>query len=217
VLGTKSANAHLHWMEELTELYAETGDPDVSSALAEVADVLSTHFHPADPQKARSILTPEWAPVPGSEEPAISLGHNVEFAWLLLRVERVLGRPLSVDRLVSYVDHALETGFDTANGGLDTQPLAGSQPGHRERIWWVQAELLAALVEAVAHTTPTHPYEDVLRQHLAFIFARQTDPRDALWWETVDAHGVVTNRSKHHEWKAGYHELRALTLLSESG
>ena len=118
---------------------------------------------------------------------------------------------------MSYIDHALETGFDEVRGGLDTHPTrTGSRQAHRERIWWVQAELLAALTEAAARTTQRRRYEDVLRRHLAFVLGRQADPRDGLWWETVDEEGRIVTPSKHHEWKAGYHELRAVTRLSES-
>jgi len=212
----KSANAHLHWMEALIELGAETGDPGVVNSLEEVVDLLATHFYPADPGAAQSIVTREWQPLSGAHEMPISLGHNVEYAWLLLRAEQVLGRQLSVDRLASYLDHALETGFDDASGGLDTHPgRPGSGATHHDRIWWVQAELLACLTEAIAQTTPRHErYEEALRRQLEFVFGRQADPRDGLWWETVDEAGRITTPLKHHEWKAGYHELRALTLLS---
>ena len=69
----KSANAHLHWMEALIELGAETGDPAVSSSLEEAVDVLSTHFYPPDPRAAQSIVTADWRQMPGSHEAPISL------------------------------------------------------------------------------------------------------------------------------------------------
>jgi len=216
VLGQKSGNAYLHWMEALIDLCAATGDPAVPRSLEEAVDLLSTHFYPADARAAEDILTRDWRPMNYANETQISLGHNVEFAWLLLRAEQVLGRTLSVDRLESYLDHALVTGFDETKGGLDTHP--SSTCGRRaapERSWRVQVELLACLIEATEHTTPTSRYEEVLRQHLAFVFGRQADRQNALWWEVVDEDGRIITPSKHHEWKAGYHELRAITLLSE--
>src|SRR5690349_11444271 len=74
--GLKGANAHLHWMEALLELGAETGDPAVMRSLGEVVDLVSRHFHPPDPRAARSFVTRDWQPVPGLDD-AISLGHNV--------------------------------------------------------------------------------------------------------------------------------------------
>ena len=217
VAGHKSANAHLHWMEALVELATETRDPAVVHSLNEAVDILTTHFHPPDPRAARSIVTRDWQLASGSDDEPISLGHNIEFAWLLLRAEDVLGRPLSVDRLAAYVDHALETGFDGTRGGLDAfWARAGSQPEHRERIWWVQAEFVASLAEAAARTTQGRRYEDLLRRQLTFVLGRQADPRDGLWWEAVDEEGRILDPSKHHEWKAGYHELRAIILLTES-
>jgi cellobiose epimerase len=217
VAGHKSANAHLHWMEALVELAAESNDGAVVDSLGEAVDVLTTHFHPTDPAAARSIVTRDWQFASDADQTPISLGHNVEFAWLLLRAEQVLARPLSIDRLTAYVDHALKVGFDGTNGGLDDVPASvASQPEHRSRIWWVQAEFLASLAEAAARTTQGGRYDDLLRRQLTFVLGRQADPHDGLWWEAVDEEGRITNPSKHHEWKAGYHELRAIILLSES-
>jgi mannobiose 2-epimerase len=215
IADCKSANAHLHWMEALIQLFAATGDPAVATSLAEAVDLLTTHFYTSDPRGARGLCTPDWR-VPSSSNEPISLGHNVEFAWMLIEAEQVLARPISVDRLVAYVDHALATGFDDARGGLDQyveDAVRDERP--RERIWWVQAELVAALSEAAVRTAEDR-YETALRQHLAFVFEYQVDPRDGLWWEAVDTSGTITNSSKHHQWKAGYHELRAIIRLIDA-
>jgi cellobiose epimerase len=214
--GVKSANANLHWMEALSELFAETRDPAVQAALEEAVDLLCEHCFPVDPRVAHGHFTPAWERVLDSDASRFSLGHNVEFAWLLLRAEDLVGRVPSVDRLVDYLDHALATGVDETKGGLDTNAdseRTGGSP--RRRIWWVQAELLVALAVALDRAPNGERYEGALRRHLSFVFGHQIDPRDGVWWEEVDVDGRITKPDKQHDWKAGYHEIRAMMLVSD--
>jgi mannose/cellobiose epimerase-like protein (N-acyl-D-glucosamine 2-epimerase family) len=214
--GVKSANTHLHWMEALTELFAETRDPAVQKTVEEAVDLLSEHCFPVDPRSAHSHFTPAWERVLDSDASRFSLGHNVEFAWLVLHAENLVGRTPSVDRLVDYLDHALESGFDETKGGLNTHADGvGTGGSPRRRIWWVQAELLVALAVALDRAPNGERYEGVLRRHLSFVFGHQIDPRDGVWWEEVDADGRITKPEKQHDWKAGYHEIRSMMLVSD--
>ncbi len=121
--GLKSANTHLHAMEALTELETETRDPTVEATLGETVDLITGHFFPDDPGAAAQHRSRDWRP---DGRAGVSLGHNVEYAWLLLRVERILGREPSRNRFDAYISATLEA----------------QRPA---RIWWEDAELLAAL------------------------------------------------------------------------
>ena len=63
VIGYKSANAHLHWMEALAELYDVTQDPEVKESLIEALRINATYFYPEDPAKCAFHRQFNWKPV----------------------------------------------------------------------------------------------------------------------------------------------------------
>lgn len=189
----KSANTHLHSVEALTELYLETGDPGIETMLAESVDVSTRHFFPADPCASTQHRRRDWEL---AGRPGVSYGHNVEFAWLVVRAAQALGREPSRSRFDAYVDATLEA--------------------HRpERIWWEDAELLAALATGLAEW-PDERRNEALEAHLGFLLDHVVDPRDGVWLHTVGAAGEPLNTAKRDTWKDAYHEVRATTTLAEA-
>jgi mannose/cellobiose epimerase-like protein (N-acyl-D-glucosamine 2-epimerase family) len=209
VVGLKSANAHLHWMEALTELYEVSRDPDVRASLAESLDLNARFFYPLDAGQSCFHRQPNWEPVTDPQSAGLSYGHNVEFAWLMIRAEQVLGRPPSWNHFYAHVDHALDHGYDHQLGGLYNRGFENQPASDQRKIWWVQAEMLAALTDSLAHqNNPRH--ERALRQLINFIRTHQVDPRDGVWLDTVRADGRPENPAKAHNWKANYHDVRAI-------
>ena len=145
----------------------------------------------------------------------LSYGHHVEFAWLMLRAEEVLGRPPSLAHFDAIVQHALDYGFDHQRGGLHRLGF-GKQAAHdTDKVWWPQAELLAALTVGLRqrrHGEQAAALEKLLR----FIRTYQADPADGIWLDTVTAEGKPKCRAKAHPWKAGYHEVRALVKFARA-
>ena len=191
--GLKSANTHLHVMEALSELYVETGDPAVGASLAETVDVCTAHFYPEDPSASSQHRASDWG---RAGRPGVSYGHNVEFAWLLLGAEKALGRKPSLTRSEAYLSHALAA-------------------PETDRVWWVEAETLAALTIAVS-SRPQPRYVEALESLLEFLLTYQIDPVDGIWLHTVAADWRPVNPTKVATWKDAYHELRASVLLTEA-
>lgn len=188
--GLKSANVHLHAVEALTALYVETGAENVADLLAETMDVCTAHFHPLHPHEASSHRRRDWKP---AGRPAASVGHNIEFAWLLIGAEGALGRDASWQRLDSYLEQALA-------------------PREEPLLWWETAETLAALATAVAHRRGQTHLESLDRL-LTFALAYQVDPCDGVWHYSVAADGAIVNSAKIGTWKDAFHETRATVLL----
>lgn len=212
--GLKTGNAHLHWMEALAELAEATDDAAVRSALREALEVNATYFYPEEPGAGSDLRTPAWRPVAYTNAEPVSYGHNVEFAWLMLRAEEVLGSPRSWGHFEALLDHALRWGFDRERGGFyDRGPAAGAAT-RRSKVWWVQAEGLAALTDGVRHRGG-RDYEGALELQLAWILDRQRRP-DGLWVPIVDANGRPRSSIAPAAWKGGYHEVRAMTRFVEA-
>ncbi len=213
--GLKSANAHLHWMEALTELYKEFPDAQVRQALAESIEVNQKYFYPKDPAKSAFHRHRDWRPVSAFSSQGISYGHNVEFAWLMVAAQRALGRTPSWDHFYAHLDHALRNGFDHERGGVYDRGF-GDRPATRtDKIWWVQAEMIAALTDAIRnHVRPE--YGRALEKLNHFVWTHMVDPRDGIWHETVAADGLVVSGTKASNWKANYHDVRAMVKFYET-
>jgi cellobiose epimerase len=215
VVGFKSANSHLHWMEALAELHDATHDPDVKQSLEEALRLNQQYFYPKDAGQSCFHRQPDWRPVTDLKSAGLSYGHNVEFAWLMIRAEQVLGRPPSWPHFYAHLDHALKHGYDHQHGGLYHRGIDDQPATDTNKIWWVEAEMMAALSDALKHQ-PNPQYEQALIRLLEFVRKYQADPRDGIWFDTVTAEGQPKSTAKAHDWKANYHDVRAIVKFIDA-
>jgi mannobiose 2-epimerase len=209
VAGLKSANTHLHLMEALAELYAETQDKEVGASVEECLRINAEKFYPADPAKSCFHREPDWSAVPRNPNPQLSYGHNVEFAWLMIRAEQVLGRSPSWKHFDAILEHALRHGCDRERGGLYLQGTGNEPASDTEKVWWVQAEFMAALSDGLRHRENPE-YSKALTQLISFLRASQINPDDGIWIYSVTADGKPKNKVKANSWKANYHDVRGI-------
>jgi mannobiose 2-epimerase len=213
--GMKSANTHLHLMEALTELYDATHDPEVRKSLQEAVKINATYFYPREAGQSCFHRHLDWEPATEPSSAGLSYGHNVEFAWLFIRAQRVLGEPLSWDHFNAHIEHALKYGYDHQRGGLYSRGMDDQPATDTDKVWWVQAELLAALTDALQHKED-RAYSEALDKLVDFIVKYQANPADAIWLDTVAADGTPKNTAKAHSWKANYHDVRAMVKFVEA-
>lgn len=208
----KSSNAHLHWMEALIELYDVSHDAAVKESLIEALRLNQTYFWPEDPSRHAAWTGLDWSPLAGG---GLSYGHNAEFAWLMIRTENILGQEPSWNRFYALLDHAIQYGCDEKRGGVYKQGFENYPASDTEKVWWVQAEMLAALSDSLQHqSNPVH--ETTLRKLLAFVNTYQTSPKDGIWLSSVSAEGRPRDTSKADSWKANYHDVRAMLKFIEA-
>jgi mannose/cellobiose epimerase-like protein (N-acyl-D-glucosamine 2-epimerase family) len=151
----------------------------------------------------------DWSPDPHHVDYS-SYGHSVEEAWLRILAERALGVEPAWERLRRYVDHVLDHGFDHRRGGVYS-----SQAMRDDKVWWVQAEMVAALTDALVHRYDAR-CAAALAQLLTFVERHQVDRADGVWLYVVTAHGRRRRPVKADLWKVGYHEVRAAVKLVDA-
>ena len=213
--GCKSANTHLHLLESLTDLYQATQDPAVRKSLSEAVMINMTWFYPVDPAKSAFHRHLDWTPVTEPSSAGLSYGHNVEFAWLMIRAQQTLGQLPAWDHFDAHLQHALKYGYDHTRGGLYSRGVDDQPATDTDKVWWVQAEMLAALTDGLKHK-PNPDYRKALDQLLEFITTYQANPSDGIWLDTVTAEGKPKVTAKAHNWKANYHDVRAIIKFIES-
>jgi len=210
IIGFKSGDAHLHWMEALTELYSEVKDASVRDSLVEAIELLCTRFYPPNVSESCEYRLPDWNPVANDEFSNLSHGHMIEFAWLLLHAQQALAIPRDWDHFETLLRHSLRYGFDHERGGFYFRGKPHEPACETTKFWWVQAEGLSALTDAVGHFD-SDEYKGPLTQLVDWILNYQIRSDDAVWIVSTDAGGEPQNIKKAGEWKAAYHEVRAIT------
>ena len=210
IIGFKSGDAHLHWMEALAELYSEVKDASVRDSLVEAIELLCTRFYPPNVSESCEYRLPDWNPVANDEFSNLSHGHMIEFAWLLLQAQQALGIPRDWDHFETLLRHSLRYGFDPERGGFYFRGKPHEPACDTTKFWWVQAEGLSALTDAVGHFD-SEAYSEPLTQLVDWILNHQIRSDDAVWIVSTDAGGEPQNIKKAGEWKAAYHEVRAIT------
>lgn len=232
VPGYKSANTHLHLMEALAELYEAANnfpkkneayrvvkkkikETNLREALIEAVNINKKYFYPKNPGDSCFHRKPDWKEVTDPKSAGLSYGHNVEFAWLMIRAETVLRKQPSWAHFEAHLNHSLKYGYDHNNGGLYYLGYDDRPASKREKIWWVQSEMLAALTDALKHKYKKE-YADALEKLLNFLIKYQINPEDGIWIDTLSEDGKVVSPAKAHSWKANYHDLRAIIKFVEA-
>jgi mannose 2-epimerase len=215
IVGFKSGDAHLHWMEALTELYAEAQDASVLISLIETIELLCTKFYPPDVSASCEYRLSDWKPIDHDPFAGVSHGHLIEFAWLLLHAQEAVGTPRDWGYFESLLRHSLRHGFDHERGGFYFRGKPNETAADTTKFWWVQAEGLSALTDAVAHFD-SDEYNGALTHLVDWILNYQVRSDDGVWIVSTDAAGQPQNVKKAGEWKAAYHEVRAITKFIQT-
>lgn len=213
--AAKETNTHLHLMEAFSALYAYGKDSVVKERLEELVAIFRTKIIQKEGYARKDFLM-DWTPF---GDPVVSYGHDLETAWLLLEAAEALGRP--DDPLIRETAQKLgkssaDWGFDAKLGGYFEEGIPAGAPTKREKIWWIQAEALPALywVHALSYDSR---YVERLEKTLDFIERYQADSEFGGWYWGITEDGQLGPRGdgKGEEWKAAYHDLRALVYTSD--
>lgn len=209
-LGLKSMNTHIHILEALTALSAVLPDPLVQARLAEAHALVRDKIARPDGYQ-RLFFQPDWTPAPDH----LSFGHDVETGFLLHESAHALNlHDEKTEKLArALVDHALAHGWDERHGGFfDAADRETKKVAHREKVWWVEAEgLNALLLMHRLHGKETPRYGEAFTKLWAFIRDKQCDSLHSGWFSATDEDGTPQRkRPKSDAWTDPYHQARAL-------
>ena len=214
-VGFKSMNTHIHLMESFSQLYEVWKDDTLRQRLEELRDIVRDQIS-VEPGVMNLYFTNDWRALPYHD----SYGHDVETAYLLWEAEEVLGKghdPRTERMSRMLVDHALAYGWDDTHGGFYGEGTTTGEPEVRSKEWWVEMEgLNALLLMHEKHGAETARYFRAFQAQWDYIKNHQTDSEFNGFYRLVgpdlkpEAHG-----SKASNWKAAYHDGRALLNVSE--
>jgi mannobiose 2-epimerase len=101
------------------------------------------------------------------------------------------------------------------HGGYFEQGKPGAKPTRLDKVWWVQAEALAGLWRLYQLTGDPTQLER-LEHTLGWIEQHQRDRTYGEWHSTIATDGSADPHAhqKGSEWKASYHNVRAMVFTS---
>jgi cellobiose epimerase len=228
--GLKDYNSSIHLLEAFTALYAVQPDPVLRERIVEMALLIRDKM--VDPRGfLRLFFRPDWTPLSYRDsletirsshtyEDHVSFGHDMETAYLLLEANEVLGGVLgdsvTLDIARKMVDHSMKNGWDLKNGGFfesgyyfkghDTLSIIDDS-----KSWWVQAEALHVLLMMSVLYPEDLKYRNSFEKQWAYMKRFLFDYDHGGWYEMgLDTSPEFREKLKGHQWKAAYHETRAL-------
>ena len=217
--GQKSMNTSIHILEALTGLYQVWPDPLLKTRVQEMLDICRDKVY-SDPGYLTQFLSADWQRRQSDD----SFGHDVEAGFLMIEAAEVLGQGEDARNWTAarkLVDHAMQYGWDEERGGLyDSGQMTadGVVTGglRKEKIWWVEAEHLNALLLQHEHVgKQTTKYWDAFVKQWDWITKYQIDHTNGGWWPTVSETGAPASQVKGDMWTECYHQGRAMLNVSE--
>lgn len=206
----KLMNTHLHLMEAMTTFYQASMLPMARERLLELMTIESNTVVRKDIAACADKYTRDWRRLTEGDYARVSYGHDLENVWLLMEAAKAAGvsdAPLHDLYKVNWA-YCLKHGWDAAQGAFCDSGLPGQAADRRQKVWWVQAEVLVSALK-MYRLTGEAQYREVFEKTWAFVESKLIDWKTGEWHSEVTADGQPRGE-KAQMWKAGYHNGRAL-------
>lgn len=209
----RSMNPTIHMLEAYAELLGVWPDPLLRRRTRELLELVRDRFF-TEPGCLHLYLLPDGRPVPG----AVSYGHDIETAFLLLEAAEALGEaddPRTGRAARMLVDHTMAYGWNPDTGQIYDRGWAFEPAFDHSVQWWSLYEALnAMLLMHERHGRETPRYWEAFEKTWRFTRDTLTDREFGGIYQGLDEHGTL-NQQKSHNWFASYHQARALRLTVE--
>lgn len=156
----------------------------------------------------------------------INPGHMHESAWFIMTAGIMKQNKALLEQGIKLTRWANGVGEDKEYGGIISyadvlgeipEPIdwfAETNSLWNEKVWWSNAEALAAYAIAYAESKDEKDLEMFLRQHE---FCKKfADPEYGEWYERLEQDGTVKNDAKGTPWKCAFHLVRALVNVRKA-
>lgn len=105
---TPAQNPHMHLYEACLQANRMTDDPIWLTRAADLRALVLKHFMDRDSGSIAEFLTPDLQPLPGAEGLRREIGHQCEWAWLLLEEAELAGNAdlgIPATQLMDFANH----------------------------------------------------------------------------------------------------------------
>jgi mannose/cellobiose epimerase-like protein (N-acyl-D-glucosamine 2-epimerase family) len=223
----RGQNANMHACEAMLAAFEATGEPhflDRAQTLAMSMTLRQAQLTALPDGLIWEHYRPDWSPDwdynrgdrrnifrPWGVQP----GHLVEWAKLLLSLERHRPLPWLLPRATQLYDAAMRLGWDAQHGGLVYGVAPDGAWYDDEKYFWVQAEAIAAAAFLwkrwqVAHEPErSQRYREDCRRLWAYADAHFIDHQHGAWYRVLSRDNRKLSDEKSPAGKVDYHTLGA--------
>lgn len=154
----------------------------------------------------------DWVPTTPREEVRINVGHNLETAWLLLRLHQLTGNERYRETAARLGEDMLRHGFDPRGGAWLHQVSLATPAVHGETTpWWIQA--YGNMVQLYQYRVTGDPrHLEVFRSGAEFWNDAFIDPDHGAAYLSVFLDGRLHRGDKGVRTKTSYHSMEYALL-----
>lgn len=208
----KSMNTHLHIIEPYVNLYRVNPSKELKESITNLLDIFQNKIIDTETGHFNLFFGMDWE----VQSTAISFGHDIEGAWLLMEAAQVIEDVKWIKKIKNSSLRLVEI---TINKGLDVDGSLFNEydNGHldKDKHWWPQAEAMVGLIDAY-EVNPNPKYLEGIIKIWNFIKYNLKDNENGEWYWRVDENSnPITSEVKVGFWKCPYHNSRALMELTE--
>ncbi len=186
------SNPNMHLFEASLAWEANGGDAGWTAMADGIAGLALSNFIDGQTGALREFFDADWHPAPGTQGRIVEPGHQLEWAWLMLRWGRLRGREDAIKAGLRLLQIGETHGVDPARGVAFNSLLDDfSIHDHSARLW-PQTERIKAAVLAAEITGDAACWSqaaraaDGLERYLA-------TPVKGLWWDKMAPDGRMTD------------------------
>ncbi|MFH0760240.1 MAG: AGE family epimerase/isomerase [Bacteroidota bacterium] len=190
----------------LLYLYLATHDQKYLDQCQRILDRITTSM--TDPESGWILenFTREWRYLPAlQDETEVSVGHNIEVAWMLCRYYQITGQKTCLDKAGSLTEKIYRFG-NKPDMGFWYNTVGRLKSGKSSAItyWWVQAYGIMFDLYA-CHAHDQDKYLDDYRKGAMFWDSRFVDRKNGDTHFSVLSDGTIRETLKANQFKSSYH------------
>jgi len=206
----KLMNTHLHLLESITSFYQVSQSLIARERILELIHILTCAVTAGCGEACFDRFNQDWSIFESRKVELVSYGHTIENIWLIIYACQLIKIPLHpfLPSLEKMFEYSIRYGYDWCTGGLYEAGHLYRMASMRNKIWWIQAELIVSALYLYQLTESPY-YLRVFNHTFQFITSRLIDWQHGEWQAVLAAGGKVKGM-KADLWKAPYHNGRAV-------
>jgi len=200
-------NCQMHALEATLALHEVTGHDRCRERIAEVCRLMDRHLFDREYGCIPEEFHEDWTIDRTRRGDSISIGHQFEWAWLLMRAEAVAPEAVNPDRIGQLMDFAVRHGWDDEFGGVYANTSSTGEVLNERKGFWENCEAVMALLW-YARRTGEQRYHDLFERGATFCLTHLADGEHGGWFGAVARDGAPVETNKGSAWKADYHVIQ---------
>jgi len=203
----RTQNSQMHLVEALLALGEVSGEArylDRALKLCRLMDrKLFDHAHGCLPE----FFHDDWSDFPEHRGDSVQPGHQMEWAWLLLRVHGHRPQDWLVERAEQMMDFGLRHGWDEEFGGFYTDLSRTGEVTNAAKLFWPQCEGVMAPLWLWRHTGDDE-YWAAFELAARYCFEHFVDREYGGWFGELTRENAPKSTAKGGPWRADYHVVQ---------